>query len=153
MKYKCLLLILPVVLLCLQSCKKDPANTQIKLTVVGKWQMTRHDLKLVKDGVQIGETIRTTYTEDDFTQYFADGTGYQSAQAVKNGPSLNTFKYTLTGNTLTQFINGGAGIVETITKLTETDFAIHYESQITDPANDGHFNTELDDYSFTRVSL
>ena len=153
MKHRYLLLILPAVMLCLQACKKDPVNIQSKITVVGKWQMTKHDLRLIKDGVQIGETIRTTYSKDDFTQYFADGTGYQSAKGTKDSPSLNTFQYTLKGNILTQYINGSAGIEETITKLTETEFAIHYESRIPDPAGGGQFNTEVDDYYFTRVNL
>lgn len=153
MKHKYLLLILPVVLLCLQACKKDPANVQVKITVVGKWQMAKHDLKLVKDGVQIGETIRTSYTKDDFTQYFEDGTGLQSARGTKDSPSLNTFQYTLKGNVITQYVNGGAGIKETITRLTETEFALHYESQIPDPSSSGKFNTEVDDYYFTRVNL
>jgi hypothetical protein len=153
MKHKCLLIILPVMLLCLYACKKDAANIPSKITVVGKWQMTKHDLKLVQNGVQIGETIRTSYTKYDFTQYFSDGTGYQSAQGAKDAPSLNTFQYTLKDNVITQYINGSAGIEETITKLTETEFAIHYESQVPDPAHGGQFNTEIDDYSFTRVNL
>lgn len=153
MKHKYLLLILPAVLLCLQACKKDPANVQVKITVIGKWQMAKHDLKLVKDGVQIGETIRTSYTKYDFTQFFEDGTGYQSVQGAKDAPSLNTFQYTLKGNVITQYINGSAGIEETITKLTGTEFAIHYESQIPDPGSSGEFNTEVDDYYFTRVNL
>jgi len=153
MKHKYLLLIIPAVLLCLQACKKDPANINTSITVVGKWQMTKHDLKLVKDGVQIGETIRTSYTKYDFTQYFSDGTGIQSAQGAKDAPSLNTFQYTLKNNIITQYVTGGAGIEETITKLTETEFAIHYESQIPDPSHAGQYNTEVDDYYFTRVSL
>lgn len=150
MKYKHILLIIPVVLLCLQACKIDAVKPGTTVTVVGKWYMAQHNLKLIKDGVQVGETIRTSYTKDDFAQFFEDGTGYQSKQGTP-AASLSTFHYTLKGNVITLFtISSAVGQDETITKLTATELVVHYESQIPDPDIAGKFNTEIDDYAFKR---
>ncbi|SHM51321.1 lipocalin family protein [Mucilaginibacter sp. OK098] len=150
MKHKYILLILPVLLLCMQACKKDAASPQAKITVVGKWFITKHDLKLVRDGVQIDEEIKTNYTTDDFAQFFEDGSGYQSAKGTRIAPGLSTFNYKLKGNIMTLYVDGGHGVAETITKLTETEFAIHAESQVSDPQNINLVDTEIDDFSFKR---
>ena len=150
MKHKYILLILPVLLLCLQACKKDAVSPQVKVTVVGKWFITKHDLKLVRDGVQIDEEIKTNYTTDDFTQFFEDGSGYQSAKGSKIVPGLSIFNYTLKGNIMILYVNGSQGVAETITRLTETEFAIHAESQIADPQNPNLVDIEIDDFSFKR---
>ena len=150
MKYKYIPFILPVLLLCLQACKKDAVSPQVKVTVVGKWFITKHDLKLVRNGVQIDEEIKTNYTTDDFVQFFEDGSGYQSAKGSKIAPGLSIFSYTLKGNIMTLYINGNEGVAETITRLTETELAIHAESQVSDPQNPNYTDTEIDDFSFKR---
>ena len=150
MKYKHILLILSVLFVSLQACKKNGASPQAKITVVGKWFVVKHNLKLIRDGVQVGETIRTNYTTDDFAQFYEDGSGYQSAKGTASAPSLTTFNYTLKNNIITLYINGNLGVVETITKLTETEFAVHYESKILDPVDPTKIDTEIDDYEFKR---
>ena len=150
MKYKHILLILFVLFVCLQACKKDAAPSQAKVTVVGKWFVAKHDLKLIKDGVQIGETIKTDYTTDDFAQFYNDGTGYQSAKGTAGSPSLTIFHYTLKDSIITLYINGNPGVVETITRLTETGFAVHYERQVLDPDNPTQIYTGIEDYEFKR---
>ncbi|HVW98162.1 MAG TPA: lipocalin family protein [Mucilaginibacter sp.] len=147
---KWLLLILAVGLTGLQACKTDAFKPDGQATVVGKWYLSQHNLKLVKNGEQIGETVRTNYSKDDFIQFFEDGTGYQSVKVSSATPSLIIFHYTLKDKLITMYINGSPGVEETITKLTETEFAIHYESQIPDPYTEGAFNTEIDDYAFVR---
>ena len=150
MKHKYIPIILPVLLLCLQACKKDAASPQAKITVVGKWLITKHDLKLVQNGVQIDEEIKTNYTADDFVQFFEDGSGYQSAKGSDILPGLSTFSYTLKGNIMTMYVDGGQGVTETITRLTDTEFAIHSEGQIADPQNPTLVDTEINDFSFKR---
>jgi hypothetical protein len=51
---------------------------------------------------------------------------------------------------MTLYVDGGQGVAETITKLTETEFAIHAESQVSDPQNINLVDTEIDDFSFKR---
>lgn len=150
MKRSYLLLALPILLGCLNACKSNAISPQAKVTVVGKWFLIQHNLKLIKDGVQVGETIKTDYTKDDFAQYFEDGTGYQSLKGVTVLISLTTFHYTINGNIITMFMSGSKGVAETITKLTETEFAIHYESQIPDPNDPNQWATEVDDFAFKR---
>jgi len=147
-KHKQILFFIPA-LLCLFGCKTDPPVLSSKITVIGKWYVKQHNLKLVKDGVQIGETIRTSYTKDDFAQFLEDGTGYQSKQGAP-AASLSIFHYTIKNNVITIFVDGGHGVDETITRLTENELAIHYESQIPDPVVQGKFNTEIDDFTFAK---
>lgn len=149
MKHNYLLLVFPVLLLCVPACKTDPSVLTSKVTVVGKWYVKQHNLKLIKDGVQIGETIRTSYTKDDFAQFLEDGTGYQSKQGAP-AASLSFFHYTLKDKVITIFVDGAKGVEETITKLTDNELAIHYESQIPDPVDQGKFNTETDDFTFAK---
>ena len=148
-KHKQILLVIPVLLLCLCACKTDPPVLTVKATVIGKWYVKQHNLKLIKDGVQIGETIRTSYTGDDYAQFLEDGTGYQSKQGAP-AASLSIFHYTHKDNVITIFVDGNKGVDETITRLTENELSIHYESQIPDPVVQGKFNTEIDDFTFAK---
>jgi hypothetical protein len=149
MKHKYILLIIPVLLLCLQACKLDPVKP-VAVTVVGKWYLAKHNLKLIIDGVQVGETIRTSYNKDDFAQFFQDGTGLQSKQGSP-AASLSTFHYTLNANVITLFTNASSnGQDETIITLTATELVVHYESQIPNQTIEGKFNTEIDDYAFKK---
>lgn len=150
MKHNCLLSLIAACLICFTGCKTDAVKPAVKVSIVGKWFVVQHNLKLIKDSVQIGETIRTSYTKDDFAQFFEDGSGYQSAEGITVAPSLSIFHYTINGNIITLYITGSKGINETITKLTESDLSVHYESQIPDPVIVGKFNTEIDDYAFKR---
>ncbi len=151
MRHKYILLLIPVVLLCFISCKKDAASTQPKVTIIGKWYLTKHNLKLISGGVQVGASSKSDYTKYDFTQYFEDGTGLFSTKADSTAlVGINTFRYTLTGTSLTQYANGSAGVVETITKLTETEFSIHYETIIRDPYDPDQIDNEIDDFDFKR---
>ena len=149
MENKRILLALPALLLCLFACKTDPPVLTSKVTVIGKWYVKQHNLKLIKDGVQIGETVRTSYTKDDFAQFLEDGTGYQSKQ-VAAAASLSFFHYTLKDKVITIYIDGAQGVEETITKLTENELSIRYESQIPDPVVQGKLNTEIDDFTFAK---
>ncbi|HEY8928592.1 MAG TPA: lipocalin family protein [Mucilaginibacter sp.] len=150
MKHRYILLLLTACLVGFGACKTDAVKPAVEVTIVGKWFVVQHNLKLIKDGVQVGETVRTTYTKDDFAQFFEDGSGYQSAEGTTVAPSLSIFHYTISGNVITLYINGSRGIDETITKLTESELSVHYESQIPDPIIAGKFNTEIDDYAFKR---
>jgi hypothetical protein len=150
MKHKHILLILPVLLMCMQACKNNSVSPKAKITIVGKWFLAKHNLKLLRNGVQVGETIRTDYSKDDFDRFFEDGTGYQSAKGTNASASLSTFHYTLNGKVITLYINANPAVVETITKLTDTEFAVHYESEIADPSNSKQLATEIDDYEFKK---
>jgi hypothetical protein len=151
MKHNYILLILPVLLLCLNACKKDAVSARAKITVVGKWFLTKHNLKLIRgDGVQVDEIIKTDYTKDDFALFYEDGSGYQSAKGTASSPSLTTFNYTLKDSILTLYTGGNHGIAETVTRLTETEFAIHTEAQVSDPQNPDNVVTEIDDFAFKR---
>ena len=150
MEHKYILFILPVLLLCLNACKKDAVLPQAKATVVGKWFITKHDLKLIRNGIQISETTRSDYTTDDFAQFYEDGSGYQSAKGNDVVPSLTTFNYTLKDSVITLYLDGNKGVIEKITSLTQTGFAIHSEVQIFDPNNPVLIDTEIDDFTFKR---
>ncbi|WP_428330111.1 hypothetical protein [Mucilaginibacter sp.] len=144
------LLVIPVILFCFSACKKDAAQPQATVTLVGKWYLTQHNLTLISNGVQVGSSSKTSYTTNDYAQYFNDGTGILSANSSSSAPSLSTFRYTLNGTTIIQTSSNQVNVTETITKLTATALSIHYETLIGDPVNSSQIDTEIDDYDFKR---
>lgn len=144
-------LLLLYVAVCLNGCKKDAVTPQPAVSLTGKWFIARHTIKLVNAGVQVAADTTSAYTKDDFIQYFENGTGVIS---VKPQPGyaviLTIFKYTYQDAHITQFSDGGEGVDETVTRLTATELAIHYETIVPDPADPHHTINELDDFEFTR---
>ncbi|MGZ3871537.1 MAG: hypothetical protein ACXVJD_01395, partial [Mucilaginibacter sp.] len=63
---------------------------------------------------------------------------------------LTIFRYTYQEAHITQFSDGEEGVDETVTRLTATQLAIHYETIVADPADPHHNINELDDFEFTR---
>ncbi len=149
MKYKCPLLVL-VLLFSLNSCKKDSTDPNSTVTIVGKWFITKQSSELLYNGSQIKAFTKTSFTTDDFVEYYSDGSGYFSKTSAPS-PSLTEFTYTLKGTTLTQYTSKeSAGILEKITVLTDSNLAIHAESLITDRNNSDQVDTEIDDFTYTR---
>ena len=149
MKYRYLLLSL-VLLLCLNSCKKDSTVPNSSVSIVGKWFITKQSSVLSYNGAQISAFTDTSFTTVDFAEYYSDGTGYFSQNST-TGPSLTEFAYTLKGTALTQFTSTNtAGTPETITSLTASSLSIHAESLVPDPNNPDQLDNEVDDYSYTR---
>src|SRR5277367_2090632 len=91
MKYKCLLLSV-ILLLCLNSCKKEAKAPNPGVSIVGKWLITKQNSVLSNNGVQISTFTDTTFTAVDFVEYYSDGTGYFSMSSA-TGPSLTEFTY------------------------------------------------------------
>jgi hypothetical protein len=71
MRYKYVLL---VVIVLLASCKK--LSPSLHPSIVGKWFVIKHSYVLLKNGTQVGASTKTSFTNDDFAQYFVDGTGF-----------------------------------------------------------------------------
>src|ERR1700744_1457471 len=143
-----LLIILPTV--CLLSCKKSSKTPDSSVTIVGKWFLKKQNSSLFYNGAQISTFNKTDFTTNDFTEYYADGTGYVS-QNSSNGPSLTQFNYTLKDSTLTQYNGANAGTtVATIVSLTANSLAIHAQSTVSDPNNEGQLETEIDDGTYSR---
>jgi len=149
MKHKYILLIFTVLLLCLSACKTSNVKPQAKMTIVGKWFLNKHDLKLIRDSVQVGFSSKTTFTDDDFAQYFDNGTGLISFTSNEPTAGLYRFTYKIDGTKLTVSTDGGTAVDETITSLTQTKFTIHSESIVADPY-DQVLEKETDDYVYIR---
>jgi hypothetical protein len=139
--------------ICFGACKKDSSATPVAgnaVTIVGKWYVTQHNLKLFSGGKQVGASSKSNYTANDYIQYFTDGTGIQSASSSSGAPALSTFTYKLNGLILTQVNSSNVTTIETVTMLSATAFAIHYESTILDPADQSQVDNEVDDFYFER---
>jgi hypothetical protein len=144
MRYKYVLL---VVIVLFASCKKLSPSPQP--SIVGKWFEIKHSYVLLQNGAKVGASTKTSFTNDDFAQYFVDGTGFFSSSASP-APSLSLFKYTLSGSILTQFNNGDTtGLNETV-GLSANSLSVHYVVQIVDPANPNALDQEVDDFNFRR---
>lgn len=149
MKHKYMLFTFAVLLLCIEACKTSGVNPQSKARIVGKWFLNKHDLKLIRDSVQVGFSSKTSFTDDDFAQYFADGTGIISFKSGEPTAGLYRFTYKINGIKLTVSTDGGAWVNETITSLTQTKFSIHYETIVPDPY-DQVLEKEVDDFEYVR---
>jgi hypothetical protein len=135
---------------CLNACKKDsqPANSNV--TIVGKWFITKQSSELYYNGAEIEAFTDTSFTTNDFAEYYSDGSGYFSMNST-SGPSLTEFTYTLKGTALTQFTGAkNTATPETITNLTTNNLSIHAQSLVPDPSGSGQIDTEIDDYNYKR---
>jgi len=149
MKFRCLLVI-SVVAVCLNSCKKNGVAPAPAPTIVGKWQLTKQASELYSNGVVIKTVVKSNFTTSDFVEYYSDGTGYYST-FTPAGPSLSEFTYTIHGTDITEFVSAeNAGFPETVTTLTSNTLAIHAVSQVPDPSDPGITDTEIDDITYTK---
>jgi hypothetical protein len=150
MKRSCLLLIIPVLFICFNSCKKVLQVPTISKSIVGKWFITKQRSQLFNNGALVNNFTKTNFTTDDFAKYFSDGSGYFSKSSSVS-PNISLFTYTLSGSSLTQYINGNSkGMLETITNLTQNSLSIHAESLVPDPNDSSLIDNEIDDYTYIR---
>jgi hypothetical protein len=144
------LLVVGVVLLSLNSCKKNSAPSPQPVSIVGKWFYARQATELYNGGTEINTINKTNFTTDDFVEYYSNGTGYYS-QSTALGPSLSQFTYTLKGTALTEYTSAAdGGLPETITTLSADSLLIHAVILVPDPNDPSVNDTEVDDYTFTR---
>jgi hypothetical protein len=147
---KCSYLLLGIVLLmCLNSCKKDAAPPATP-TIIGKWFITKQASEVYNNGVKVEAFTVTSFTTDDYIEFDSGGTGFNSS-ASSTGPSLAEFTFTLKGTALT-IVNSVAidGAPETVTSLTANGLAIHAVSQVPDPNDPTVLDTEVDDFTYSR---
>jgi hypothetical protein len=151
MKYRYLLLIC-VVSACFCSCKKDAkAPVPVPGTLIlGKWYSTKEVSSLYRDGAQLSTFNKTNFTNDDFVEYYNDGSGYYSKSSTV-GPSLSEFTYSIKGTTITEYLSAvNAGVPETISNISSGNLAIHVVSLVSDPNDPSLTDTEIDDLAYTR---
>jgi hypothetical protein len=149
MKYRCVLLVLPGMLLCFYACKKDTAMPQSTVFINGKWYLSTHHSKLYYNGALIDSVFYNHFTTNDFIEYYNDGTGIISTNAIP-APSLTSFKYTLSGLNLIQYTSvTSKGLPEKIIKLTKDSLSISYMLLVTD-ANSGQTGNETDEFDYVK---
>jgi hypothetical protein len=149
MKHKYLLLI-GVVVVCLCSCKKETPAPSTGTLILGKWFFIKQVSVLYQNNKEISTFTKTNFTNDDFIEYYNDGSGYYS-KSTGQGPSLSEFSYTISGATLTQYTSTeNSGIPETIKSITSTGLAVHVVQLVPDPNDPTVTDTEIDDLSYTK---
>jgi len=118
---------------------------------LGKWLLSKSVSQLYNSSKQLlSSTTSTTFTADDFVEYYDDGSGYYS-ESTNSGPSLSEFTYTLSGTALTERTGPETvAIPETITSISATALAIHAVSLVPDPNDPDATDTEIDDYTYSR---
>jgi hypothetical protein len=140
-------------LVCLAACKKDTSATNGGISLVGKWIATKKYIQLLNNGTSISTSTKTNFTDNDFVMYYADGSGYFSANIIAfSGPSISEFHYTLTGMNLTQFTGNNPGFEETVASLTSSALVIHAQFLTTDPNNPTVTDTEINDFYYTKAN-
>jgi hypothetical protein len=149
MKHKYLLLI-GVFLVSLYSCKKEKPTPGTGTLILGKWYTVKQVSVLYQNNKEISTFNKTSFTNNDFVEYYNDGSGYYS-KTTNNGPSLSEFTYTLTGSTLTQYTSSeNSGIPETIESITSTGLAVHVVQLVADPNDPTVTDTEVNDFTYTK---
>ena len=149
MKHKYLVLI-GVLMICLYSCKKEKPTPGSGTLLLGKWYFEKQVSVLYQNNKEISTFDKTNFTNDDFVEYYNDGSGYYSASTAQ-GPSLTEFTYTINGFTLTQYTSAeNAGTPETITGITSTGLSVHVVQLVPDPNDPGVTDTEVDDLNYTK---
>jgi hypothetical protein len=149
MKYRYLLFIC-VAGACLFSCKKETKAPVPGTLILGKWYSTKEVSSLYRDGTQLSTFNKTSFTNDDFVEYYNDGSGYYSTSSTV-GPSLSEFTYSIKGTTITEYTSAvNAGIPETISNISSGNLAIHIVSLVSDPNDPSLTDTEIDDLTYTR---
>lgn len=150
MKCRYLVLFISFLLICFCSCKKNNTAPQNTATaILGKWYVTSHTSTTYSEGKLLDTATRTSFTTNDYIQYFSDGSGILSSEATPS-PSYTQFKYTINGQTLVQSDTGGGEMInETIKTLTVSSMAIHFTITYVDIGT-GDIDIETDDYSFKR---
>jgi hypothetical protein len=149
MKYRLLVLVCPVIF-SLYSCKKEnPAPTTSAL-LLGKWYFTTQASVLYRNDKEIATFNKTSFTNDDFIEYYKDGSGYYS-KSTSTGPSLTEFTYNLSGSTITQYTSSqNGGVPETIKNITSTGLSVHVVHLVPDPNDPTVTDTEIDDLTYTK---
>jgi len=150
MKCRCLLLCC-VLLVCLEACKKENSAPSSNTLILGKWLLNKSVSQLFNSSKQLlSSTTSTSFTADDFVEYYNDGSGYYS-ESTPSGISLSEFTYTLSGTALTEFTGPEINsIPETITSISVTALGIHAVSLVPDPNDPDATDTEIDDFSYSR---
>jgi hypothetical protein len=149
MKHKYQLLI-GVFFLCLYSCKKETQAAGTGTLIVGKWYFMKQVSVLYQSTKEISTFTKTNFTNDDFIEYYNDGSGYYS-KSTAQGPSLSEFTYKISGATITQYTSTeNPGIAETIKTITSTGLAVHVVQLVQDPNDPTVTDTEVDDFTYTR---
>ncbi len=149
MKHKYQLLIC-VFFLCLYSCKKETQAAGTGTLIVGKWYFMKQVSVLYQSTKEISTFTKTNFTNDDFIEYYNDGSGYYS-KSTAQGPSLSEFTYKISGATITQYTSTeNPGIAETIKTITSTGLAVHVVQLVQDPNDPTVTDTEVDDFTYTR---
>jgi len=139
-----------VLLVCLYSCKKETPAPSTGALLLGKWYSVKLVSVLYQDNNEISTFNKTSFTNDDFVEYYGDGSGYYSA-STSQGPSLTEFTYKVNGSTLTQYTSEeNAGIPETITSITSTGLSVHVVQLVPDPSDPTVTDTEVDDLTYTK---
>ena len=149
MRYKYPVLV-GVFIFCLYSCKKESPAPATGTLLLGKWYFTKQVSVLYQNNKEISTFTKTNFTNDDFIEYYNDGSGYYS-KATAEGPSLSEFTYSISGATITQYSSAEiTGMPETIKSITSTGLAVHEVQLVPDPSDPTVTDTEIDDFTYTK---
>lgn len=149
MKRRCLLLI-SILIISLCSCKKNGAKPSNSGLILGKWYFVKQVSVLYYKNKQLSTVNKTNFTNEDFVEYYNDGTGYYS-KSTTQGPSLSEFTYTVSGAIITQYTSlENNGIPETIENITSTGLSVHIVQMVPDPNDPNLTDTEIDDFTYTK---
>ena len=144
------LLVFCVVVCSLCSCKKEAPAPSTGTLILGKWYTTKQVSVLLNNGTQVKAINKTNFTNDDFVEYYNDGSGYYS-KSTTQGPSLSEFTYSINGSTITQYMSAvNAGVPETIKIISSGSLSIHIVSLVPDPNDPTVTDTEIDDFTYIR---
>jgi hypothetical protein len=118
--------------------------------ILGKWYFVKQVSVLYYKNKQLSTVNKTNFTNEDFVEYYNDGTGYYS-KSTTQGPSLSEFTYTVSGAIITQYTSlENNGIPETIENITSTGLSVHIVQMVPDPNDPNLTDTEIDDFTYTK---
>ena len=148
---KCRFLVLIcLVVFSLYSCKKETPVPTTGTLLLGKWYFTTQASVLYRNDKEIATFNKTSFTNEDFIEYYNDGSGFYS-KSTSSGPSLSEFTYTLSGSTITQYTSSeNGGMPETIKSITSNGLSVHVVQLVPDPNDPTVTDTEIDDLTYTK---
>lgn len=134
----------------LSSCKKEKSTPPPSQLILGKWYLTNLVSVLYRDSAIVGTSNQSNFTNDDFVEYYNDGSGYYSTSTTQ-GPSLSEFTYSVSGTTITQYTNSQTkGQPETISSISASNLALHVVQLVPDPGDPTLTDTEVDNITYSR---
>lgn len=139
-----------VLIIGLNSCKKDNQSKQAPVSIVGKWYVTSFSAANYQNDVKGTDFSRGHFTTDDFIQFNADGTGICSTNEGVQPAYVKDFIYTRTNSTITidQDVTYFAQGTTTIVSIDATSMTTH-EKTATVIIN-GNRSYGIEDVTYTK---